>query len=94
MAHFTEIDNDNVVLRVIVVSNADTANNEGVEIESIGAEFCRNLFGGRWVQTSYNNNFRKNFAAVGQKYDPVIDEFLVRKFVDDGFVFVKSLQNE
>lgn len=94
MAHFAEIDNNNVVLRVIVVSNADTANNEGLEIESIGVEFCRNLFGGRWVQTSYNKTFRKNFAAVGQKYDPALDEFLIREFVYDGFVFVKSLQNE
>ena len=76
MAHFAELDENNIVLRVIVVANADTANDDGVEVESIGARFCQNLLGGRWVQTSYNCTFRKNLAAPGGCYDPVLDEFV------------------
>ena len=64
MAHFAELDENNIVLRVIVVANADTANDDGVEVESIGARFCQNLLGGRWVQTSYNCTFRKKKSQL------------------------------
>ena len=76
MAHFAEIDDNNIVLRVIVVADADTANDDGIEIESIGLEFCRNLLGGRWIQTSYNKSFRKNYAAIGGYYEPMRDAFI------------------
>lgn len=76
MAHFAELDENNVVLRVIVVSNADTADAFGVEKEYIGAAFCERLLGGRWKQTSYNNNFRKRYAAVGSVYSEEHDAFL------------------
>ena len=65
MAHFAELDSNNVVLRVIVVDNKDTADAAGVEKEHIGAAFCERLLGGRWVQTSYNGNKRKNYAGIG-----------------------------
>lgn len=76
MAHFAELDANNVVLRVIVVGNKDTADANGVEKEHIGAAFCERLFGGTWKQTSYNGNIRKNYAGVGYTYlEPPIDGF-------------------
>ena len=74
MAHFAEII-DGIVARVIVVDNADTAQG-GVEDGAIGAAFCHALLGGTWVQTSYNNNFRKNYAGIGYSYDTARDAFI------------------
>lgn len=76
MAHFAELDSNNVVLRVIVVSNADTSSADGTEKEYIGAAFCERLLGGTWKQTSYNGNFRKNYAGVGYIYDAQRDAFI------------------
>lgn len=77
MAHFVELDANNVVLRVIVVSNADTADENGIEDESVGAAFCNRLFGGTWKQTSYHGNIRKNYAGIGYTYRADIDAFVV-----------------
>ena len=77
MAHFAELI-DGIVARVIVVSNADTASN-GVEDGAIGAAFCHNLLGGEWMQTSYNNNIRFNYAGIGYTYDTVRDAFISPK---------------
>ena len=74
MAHFAEILNG-VVQRVIVVHDNELLV-DGVEVESKGAEFCANLFGGEWVQTSYNDNIRKQYAGIGYTYDPVNDVFI------------------
>lgn len=79
MAHFAEIGLNNAVLRVIVVHNNELLNEQGVEQEAKGAEFCRNLFGGAWVQTSYNGNFRKNYAGEGYTYDSTRDAFIPPK---------------
>ena len=76
MAHFVEIDEDGIVLRGIVVANKDTATSTGEEVESIGAEFCKNLLGGTWKQTSYNNNIRYNYAGIGYRYDEEKDAFI------------------
>lgn len=78
MAHFAEIGLNNTVLRVIVVHNNDCLL-DGVETESVGAEFCRSHFGGTWVQTSYNRNFRKNYAGIGYIYDSTLDAFIPPK---------------
>jgi hypothetical protein len=76
MAHFAELDSNNVVLRVVVIDNKDTADASGIEKEHIGAAFCERLFGGIWKQTSYNGNIRKNFAGIGYSYMPApIDGF-------------------
>lgn len=77
MAHFAELDQNNIVIRVIVVSNADTSLN-GVEDEAVGIAFCKSLFGPhtRWVQTSYNGSQRKRYAAVGYSYDSSLDAFI------------------
>ena len=76
MAHFAELDANNVVLRVIVVGNPDTADASGVEKEYIGAAFCERLLGGVWKQTSYNGNIRKNYAGIGYTYDTGLDAFI------------------
>ncbi len=79
MAHFAQLDANNVVTQVIVVSNADTSDAFGVEKESIGIAFCERLFGGNWKQTSYNGKIRKNYAAIGYTYDAAIDAFVPPK---------------
>lgn len=79
MAHFAEIGLNNTVLRVIVVHNNDCLDENGQESEAKGAEFCRNLFGGTWVQTSYNATMRKNYAGTGYTYDSTRDAFIPPK---------------
>lgn len=76
MAHFCRLDSNGVVTQVIVVDNKDTSTPDGVEDESIGVAFCRKLFGGNWVQTSYNGNFRKRYAGIGYTYDNTLDAFI------------------
>lgn len=76
MAHFAKLGAGNVVEQVIVVDNKDTADANGVEKEYIGAAFCERILGGRWVQTSYNGNKRKNYAGIGYTYREDIDAFV------------------
>ena len=70
MAHFAQLDETNVVTQVIVVSNDDTSDSNGVETESIGVAFCQKLLGAdtNWKQTSYNGNMRGNYAGIGYTY--------------------------
>jgi hypothetical protein len=70
MSYFAEIDENNIVLRVLVGDNDYP--NEGYDW------FVENL-GGTWIQTSYNGNIRKNFAGVGFSYDPELDAFIPLK---------------
>ena len=79
MAHFAELDANNVVLRVIVVGNADTSDASGVEKEHIGAAFCEKLFGGTWKKTSYNGTIRKRYAGIGYTYNADLDAFVAPK---------------
>lgn len=79
MAHFAKIDSNKKVIEVIVIKNTELLDENQNENESRGIEFCRNLFGGDWVQTSYNKNFRKNFANVGYTYDEQRDAFIPPK---------------
>ena len=80
MAHFAELNSSNVVLRVIVVSNEDVDANGGDE--STGAEnFVPTIVphsenGVAWKQTSYNDNFRKQYAGIGYSYDASKDKFI------------------
>ena len=76
MAHFAELDGQNNVLRVLVVNN-EVITIDGEENEQIGIDFLTNLCGGQWKQTSYNNNFRKNYAGKGYIYDPDRDAFMI-----------------
>ena len=70
MAHFAQLDSNNVVTQVIVVSNDDTSDSNGVEVESIGVAFCQKLLGAttNWKQTSYNSNMRGNYAGIGYTF--------------------------
>ena len=72
MAHFAELDENNIVKQVLVVPNS---------VEHYGELYLsRDLnLGGRWVQTSYNGNIRKNFAGIGCTYDEVRDAFIPPK---------------
>jgi hypothetical protein len=78
MAHFAELDENNVVLRVIVVDNVNLLDNLGNESEQVGINYIHGILGpdSKWVQTSYNGSFRKIYAGIGFTYDPVSDEFV------------------
>lgn len=83
MAHFAELDENNVVTRVIVIHNNELArkvmtttedgyiNVSVIESEQKGVEFCKSLYGEntRWVQTSYNGSFRGKYAGIGDTYE-------------------------
>ena len=71
MAHFAELDENNIVLRVIVVSNDVLENRERLSGENIGVEFCKSLLGNdtRWVQCSYNSSFRYHYPGVEWTFD-------------------------
>ena len=83
MAHFAQLDEDNVVTQVIVVANEELIL-DGVESEVKGVIFCKSLFGEdtKWVQTSYNATIRKNYAGIGFKYDNALDAFIAPKPFD------------
>ena len=72
MAHWAEIDENNVVLRVTVGDNNDPAGDEGYQ-------WLINNLGGTWIKTSYNGNIRKNFAGIGFTYDETRDAFISPK---------------
>lgn len=77
MAHFAQLDDDNIVVNVLVVANEDIFDENGDEQEAIGVQFLQDLFGTTdvFVQTSYNNNFRGSYASIGGHYDPQLDAF-------------------
>ena len=83
MAHYARIEND-VVREVIVVNNEVIADENGVENSTLGEQFCHNLFGGEWKQTSYNGNFRGKYAGIGDLYDSVNDVFYTPLAVENG----------
>lgn len=76
MAHFAKINDQGIVEKVIAVDNDMCLDQEGHESEVIGAKYCSDILGGRWIQTSYNGNFRKNFASKGFRYDFDLDAFI------------------
>lgn len=80
MAHFAEIDENNIVLQVMVINNTDILV-DGVENETRGIEFCKTLWPNskQWIQTSYNQRFRKNYAGIGYTYDETRDAFIPPK---------------
>ena len=81
MAHFAQLDSQNIVLRVVVIANEECLDDRGVESEQVGIAFCRQLFGQdtNWAQTSYNATFRKHYAGVGYIFDSLLDAFLPPK---------------
>lgn len=81
MAHFAELDANNVVTQVIVVNNETIDNLPFPESEPVGVEFCQSLYGADtvWKQTSYNASFRKHYAGAGFTYDATLDAFIPPK---------------
>ena len=89
MAHFVEIDASNIVLQVVVLDDKDTQDESGNELESVGAKYLSDGFGGTWKKTSYNTHggvhslggtpFRKNYAGIGYSYDAAKDAFIPPK---------------
>lgn len=78
MAHFAQLDENSNVIQIVVVNNSVINDLPFPESESIGVEFLKNIHGEdtRWVQTSYNNNFRSIYARIDGFYDPVVDAFV------------------
>jgi hypothetical protein len=87
MSHWAEIDENNKVIRVLVGDNNDPAGDEGYS-------WLVNTFGGKWIQTSYNKNFRKNFAGIGCIYDEELDAFLPYKMFDSWILNKETIQWE
>ncbi len=79
MAHFARVNSDNIVTYVTPVRN-DLMTINGVEIPELGIAHLYSTIpdsvGDRWIQTSYNRNFRKNYAGIGCKYDDELDIFI------------------
>jgi len=78
MAHFTRLNEDNLVIGVFVLNNEVITDTDGNEQEQLGIDFFtqHNNGIGWYKQTSYNGNFRKNFAGVGYVYDALRDAFI------------------
>lgn len=69
MAHFARVDDNDIVQEVLVVPNEQEHRGQDFLADDLG-------LGGRWIQTSYNNNFRKNYAGIGFYYDQTKDAFI------------------
>ena len=85
MAHFAKLDKDNKVINVEVVANSVITDSNGQENEQIGINFLKELYeepNAVWKQTSYNGNFRKNYASIGATYDETRDAFIPAKGFD------------
>lgn len=77
MAHFAQINSNNIVEYVMVVNNSDIDDLPYPESEPVGQAYIASLgLEGEWLQCSYNNNFRGRMAAIYFAYDPIIDEFV------------------
>ena len=77
MAHFAQLNEENIVQRVIVISD-DVAPDPAPDNEAQGQAFIADVLrlAGEWKQTSYNGNFRGTYAGIGYRYDPELDEFV------------------
>ena len=81
MAYFAKLGTGNIVEQVISINNSVITDGNGVEQEQLGNDFINKLYNTRdvWKQTSYNNNFRKNYAGIGYHYDQTRDAFIPPK---------------
>jgi hypothetical protein len=81
MANFAQLDGSSIVTQVIVVNNETINDLPFPESEPVGVAFLQSLFGSTtvWKQTSYNANFRKNYAGIGCTYDSVLNAFIAPK---------------
>jgi hypothetical protein len=81
MAYFAKLGTGNIIETVISINNAVITDANGVEQEQLGVDFINKLYNTRdvWKQTSYNRNFRKNYAGIGYQYDQTRDAFIAPK---------------
>lgn len=98
MAYFAELDENNVVLRVVSIGDQFLLDENGQEVEQLGIDFCHQLFGANtvWKQTSYNTYagqhvngktpLRKNYAGIGHTYDPQRDAFIPPNPQNDNWI--------
>jgi hypothetical protein len=107
MAHFAKLDGNNIVTNVIGVNDNILKDENGIEQESKGVEFLRNLYNepnSVWKQTSFNTEgnihklggtpFRKNYAGIGYKYDADADAFFINEYIsNEGQVYTKWVLN-
>ena len=77
MAHFAELDTNNIVKRVLVVNDDYLKDENDNEVEALGRAHMEQVHGGKWVQTSYNNNIRKRYAGIGYQYHEELDAFIL-----------------
>lgn len=96
MAHFAKLDENNMVIQVYVVHNNELLDNNGIEQEQKGIDFLINWSGGYtlWKQTSYNGNFRKNYASIGYTFDEQRDAFIPPKHFNSWVLNESSCQWE
>jgi hypothetical protein len=91
MAHFAKIGLNGKVIEVLSINNEVLKDSNGVEQEINGIDFLTKLTGYPiWVQTSYNNNFRKNYAGIGYTYDENRDAFIPKKPAFNSWVLNES----
>ena len=83
MAHWAEIDHDNIVVRVLVGDNDDPNGDEGYQ-------WLLDNLGGTWIKTSYNATIRKNYAGIGYSYDEQLDAFIPPKCHDEAQLDVET----
>jgi len=81
MAHFAQLDDNNVVINVLVINDEDCVDGDGNESEAVGVAFCQSIMGAdtNWKQTSYNHNMRFRYGSPGYTYDPNLDAFIMPK---------------
>jgi len=80
MAHYAKLGLNSKVISVLVVDNDDITDENGNEIEQLGIDYLAKGTGYPfWIQTSYNGNFRKNYAGIGYRYDDDLDAFIPPK---------------
>lgn len=80
MAHFAQLDKNNVVINVVKVADHMVVDENGTENEQVGINYLKGILGGhKWIQTSYNNNIRHRYAAIGGTYHEELDAFTPRK---------------
>jgi hypothetical protein len=102
MAYFAELNENNIVLRIIAINDQDCLDENGNEQEQLGINRCFELYqGGIWKQTSYNTlkgvhangktPFRKNYAGIGYTYDAQRDAFIQPKPDGDGWILDEQM---
>jgi hypothetical protein len=96
MAHFAQLNENWVVQQVIAVDDSILLNQQGLECDWLGEQFCQSLYGPytKWIQTSYNGSKYKNFAGIGYTFDPYRNAFIPPKPYPSWILNEKSCQWE